>query len=188
MKYKCILKFTAGLCLAMFLAPLSSAGQEIGLQLYSLREQFKGDVEGTLKLIHEWGITAIEGGGTYGMSQQDFQALLDKYNLEVRSVGASYEDLNNVEAIIENARDFGAKSSFARWPQIVSIFTGSSSTISIVALALSILLYALPSTPDDDMAGIVRSAVICTPGVVNFSGRVCAVAGNYNNLGQRANH
>jgi sugar phosphate isomerase/epimerase len=108
-------KVAVGLYLAALLAPLSGSGQEIGLQLYSLREQFKGDVEGTLKLIHDWGITAIEGGGTYGMSEEDFKALLNKYDLHVRSVGTSYDDLNDVDGIIKNARDFGAKYVMCAW-------------------------------------------------------------------------
>ena len=108
-------KVAVGLYLAALLAPLSGSGQEIGLQLYSLREQFKGDVEGTLKLILDWGITAIEGGGTYGMSGEDFKALLNKYDLHVRSVGTSYDDLNDVEGIIKNARDFGAKYVMCAW-------------------------------------------------------------------------
>jgi len=40
--------------------------QEIGLELYSLREKFKTDVPGALATIKSWGIHEIEGGGTYG--------------------------------------------------------------------------------------------------------------------------
>ena len=46
--------------------------QEVGLQLYSLRNQFKMDVSNTLGLINEWGITKIEGGETYDMPLEDF--------------------------------------------------------------------------------------------------------------------
>jgi sugar phosphate isomerase/epimerase len=91
-------------------------GQEIGIQLYSLREQFKGDVEGSLKLISDWGITALEGGGTYGLSLEEFKGLLEKYDLKVTSVGASFEDLqNDVEGIIKNAKNFGANYVMCAW-------------------------------------------------------------------------
>ena len=91
-------------------------GQEIGIQLYSLREQFKGDVEGSLKLISDWGITALEGGGTYGLPLDEFKGLLDKYGLKVTSVGTSYEALqNDVDGIIENARNFGATYVMCAW-------------------------------------------------------------------------
>ena len=67
------------------------AAQEIGIQLYSLRNQFKKDVPGSLKTISDWGLTYLEGGGTYGLSFEEFDGLLDKYELDVVSVGASYE-------------------------------------------------------------------------------------------------
>jgi len=77
--------------IALFTLPLSA--QEVGLQLYSLRNQFKTDVPGTLRLINDWGITKIEGGGTYGLPMDEYQGLLKKNNLDVVSVGASFEDL-----------------------------------------------------------------------------------------------
>ena len=106
--------------LGMFVYPMvllnTANGQEIGLQLYSLRDQFKEDVEGSLKQISDWGITALEGGGTYNMSVDEFKKLLAKYNLKVTSVGASYEDLqNNTDGIIQNARSFGAKYVMCAW-------------------------------------------------------------------------
>ena len=52
--------------------------QEIGLQLYSLRKQFKKDVPGTLKMISDWGIRPVEGGDSYGMPIEEFKDLLKK--------------------------------------------------------------------------------------------------------------
>ncbi len=93
-----------------------SQAQEVGLQLYSLRNQFKQDVSNTLGLINEWGITKIEGGGTYGMPMEDFKALLSEYELEVVSIGTSFEDLeNNLDAVIKNAKDFNAKYVMCAW-------------------------------------------------------------------------
>jgi hypothetical protein len=52
-----------------FLALVSTAAaQEIGLQLYSLRNELKTDVPGTIAKVKEWGITELEGGSTYGMT------------------------------------------------------------------------------------------------------------------------
>jgi len=90
--------------------------QEVGIQLYSLRNQFKMDVANTLGLIHEWGITKIEGGGTYDMPLKDFKALLAKNELEMVSVGADFGDLeNNLEKVIKNAKDFGATYVMCAW-------------------------------------------------------------------------
>ncbi|MDO1511585.1 sugar phosphate isomerase/epimerase [Maribacter confluentis] len=90
--------------------------QEVGLQLYSLRNQFKVNVANTLGLINEWGITKIEGGGTYDMPLEEFKALLAENKLEMVSVGASFEDLeNNVGKVIKDAKDFGAKYVMCAW-------------------------------------------------------------------------
>lgn len=96
---------------------LAMNAQEVGLQLYSLRNQFETDVPGTLKIISDWGITKIEGGSTYGLSMEEFQGLLAKNKLAVVSVGASYDDLKNgnVDKVIENAKAFGAKYAMCAW-------------------------------------------------------------------------
>ena len=63
---------------------ISSLAQEIGIQLYSVRNQIPGNVEATLKQIKSWGITKLEGGSTYGMTQTDFNSLCKK-NWSLRS-------------------------------------------------------------------------------------------------------
>lgn len=102
------------LALGLFVSGLFA--QEVGLQLYSLRNQFKNDVPGTLDLIESWGITKLEGGETYGMSVKGFKKELQKRNLEVVSVGASFQDLDrNLKAVIKNAQDFGATYAMCAW-------------------------------------------------------------------------
>ncbi len=108
-------KFAIVIVIAAF--GMSSNAQEVGLQLYSLRNQFKTDVPGTLQLINSWGITNLEGGGTYGLEMDEFKGLLKKNNLNVVSVGAGYDDLKdgNIDKIIENAKTFGAKYVMCAW-------------------------------------------------------------------------
>lgn len=94
----------------------SVSAQEVGLQLYSLRNQFKTDIEGTLMTIQGWGITKIEGGDSYGMDQDEFITLLDKYGLQAASIGASYEELaKNPEAVSKKAKSYGAKYVMCAW-------------------------------------------------------------------------
>lgn len=93
-----------------------TAQEDVGIQLYSLREQFKTDVPGTLDLIQSWGITLLEGGGTYDMSVEEFKQALKERGLEIVSVGAGYEELqNDVDKVIQNARDFGARYVMCAW-------------------------------------------------------------------------
>jgi len=92
------------------LVTLSISAQEIGLQLYSLREQFKSDVPGTLALVNKMGIKEIEGGSTYGLEQTAFKNLLKKNKLKTISVGADFGELSgDLQPIIDNAKVFGAK-------------------------------------------------------------------------------
>ena len=108
---KKILAFTL---FTMMVMPMTA--QEVGLQLYSLRDQFKTDVTGSLDIIQSWGITALEGGGTYGMTMDEFQKELASRNLSVVSVGAGFEDLEkDPQKIIDNAKAFGAKYVMCAW-------------------------------------------------------------------------
>jgi sugar phosphate isomerase/epimerase len=104
------------LAAACSLSSATVVSQEVGLQLYSLRNQFKTDVTGTLDIIQSWGITKLEGGGTYGMSMEDFKKEIADRNLEVVSVGAGFEDLrDNVDKVIQNGKEFGAKYVMCAW-------------------------------------------------------------------------
>jgi sugar phosphate isomerase/epimerase len=95
---------------------VEAQNQEIGLQLYSLRNQFKTDVPGSLALIKSWGIREIEGGGTYGMSKEDFDKLLKENNLKLVSVGAGFKQLKeNPQAAVDNAKAAGAKYVMCAW-------------------------------------------------------------------------
>lgn len=90
--------------------------QEIGLQLYSLREQFKTDVPGTLALVSKMGIRQIEGGGTYGLALDEYKALLKKNKLQVIATGADFAQLSgDLQPVIDNAKAFGAKYVVTYW-------------------------------------------------------------------------
>ncbi|MDQ2657579.1 MAG: sugar phosphate isomerase/epimerase [Bacteroidota bacterium] len=92
------------------------AQTEIGLQLYSLRNQFKTEVPGTLDLVEKWGIREIEGGDTYGLPIDEFKRLLKENKLKMVSVGADYNQLkDNLQAAVDNAKAFGAKYVVCFW-------------------------------------------------------------------------
>ncbi|MCC5936070.1 MAG: sugar phosphate isomerase/epimerase [Lunatimonas sp.] len=95
---------------------LMVSAQEIALQLYSLRNQMKLDVERYHEIIDQWGIRYIEGGGTYGMSDEDYRSLLERNGLQMVSIGGSFEEMrDNPEAVIERAKEFGAKYIVTFW-------------------------------------------------------------------------
>jgi len=112
--------------LVMVLISASAWAQtDIGVQLYSFRNQFPKDIPGTFEKISKMGIRYLEGGGTYGMSMDDFKAMLKKNNLEVVSIGASFEELEkNPQAVVESAKAQGAKYVVCFWiPHYQNEFT-----------------------------------------------------------------
>jgi sugar phosphate isomerase/epimerase len=93
-----------------------SPGTGNGFQLYSLREQFKTDVLGTLAKIKNWNIREIEGVGTYGLSQDEFKMLLAQNNLKIVSTGADFNQLaTNPQTAVEAAKTSGAKYVVCYW-------------------------------------------------------------------------
>lgn len=100
----------------VFFGNIRVTAQEVGLQLYSLRNQFKEDIPGTLKLINDWGITVLEGGDSYGMPEEAFKGLLAKNNLKVVSIGAGFNDLANApEEVVKKAKSYGATYVMCAW-------------------------------------------------------------------------
>ncbi|WP_298486894.1 sugar phosphate isomerase/epimerase [uncultured Maribacter sp.] len=109
-------KYRTALILALGFGTIQSSAQDIGLQLWSLRNQFKTDIPGTLSTIKSWGITKIEGGDSYGMSFEEFNGLLKKNGLDMVSIGASFKELEDTpEKVLSNAKAYGAKYVMCAW-------------------------------------------------------------------------
>lgn len=116
MKIFSVTRYIVALAVGSFCSFSTVLSQEIGLQLYSLRNEFKKDVPATLSKIKEWNIREIEGGGTYGLPMDEYKKLLKQNNLEMVSVGAGFEELaNNPQAVVNNAKAFGAKYVMCAW-------------------------------------------------------------------------
>ncbi|MBN7817712.1 sugar phosphate isomerase/epimerase family protein [Algoriphagus pacificus] len=97
--------------------PISQTfAQEIALQLYSLRNEMKEDPVKYHQMISEWGIKNLEGGGTYGMSDFEYEKLLADNNLQFVGVGADYAQLTKtLQPIIDQAKKYGAKYVTCYW-------------------------------------------------------------------------
>ena len=90
--------------------------QEFGVQLYTFRNQLSKDVPGTLAKIKEMGIKEIEGGGTNGLSVEEYKKLLQQNGLKMISVGADFNQLaTNPQAAVDRANQFGAKYVTCTW-------------------------------------------------------------------------
>jgi sugar phosphate isomerase/epimerase len=98
------------------ISPLGISAQEIALQLYSLRNEMKVDPVKYHQMIGSWGISALEGGGNYGISDMDYQKLLKENNLRIVGVGADFNKLKTDPAgIIAEAKKYGAHFATCYW-------------------------------------------------------------------------
>jgi sugar phosphate isomerase/epimerase len=88
----------------------------VGLQLYSLRDQFKKDVPGTLDQVKAFGIKYVETAGTYGVAPEKFREMLDARGLKATSGHFPYEKCrDNPEDIAKEAKILGVEYVGCAW-------------------------------------------------------------------------
>lgn len=98
----------------------AGAGSElkghVGLQLYSLRDQFAKDVPGTLDRVKAFGIEYVELAGTYGLPPEEFRKLLDARGLKAVSAHFPYERFrDDVEGVAREAKTLGVEYAGCAW-------------------------------------------------------------------------
>lgn len=102
-------------------APLVARSQPevkgpVGLQLYSLRDQFKKDVPATLDQVRAFGITNVELAGTYGVAPEKFKEQLDARGLKAVSAHFSYEQCRDeIDEVARQAKVFGVEYAGCAW-------------------------------------------------------------------------
>ncbi len=88
----------------------------IGIQLYSVRNEMKTDLEGTLEKVKAMGFTYIETGAQSGKSAAEFKALLDKNRFQVVSFFADYNKLKtDFASVVADAKTMNAKYVIVAW-------------------------------------------------------------------------
>ena len=79
----------------------------LGLQLYSLRNQLKADVPGTLKQVRAWGIEEVESFGPYGAS---IAGALKDAGLRCSAIHVGYEQLaSDMAGVLKGADALGVR-------------------------------------------------------------------------------
>ncbi|AWB45135.1 sugar phosphate isomerase/epimerase [Paenibacillus sp. CAA11] len=68
---------------------------QVGLQLYTVREQLEQDFEGTLQRIAELGYQGVEFAGFYGRTAEQVQEILQKTGLKALGAHTPYARLKN---------------------------------------------------------------------------------------------
>ena len=88
----------------------------VGLQLYSLRDQFAKDVPGTLDEVKGFGIKYAELAGTYNVKPEDFKAQLEQRGIKAISGHFGYEQYrDNAEAVASEAKALGLQYAGCAW-------------------------------------------------------------------------
>lgn len=88
----------------------------VGLQLYSLRDQFKTNVSGTLDLVQRWGVRHAELAGTYGMSNQEFTKALANRGIKPIAGHFGYEKYrDDLASVVKDATELGLKYAGCAW-------------------------------------------------------------------------
>ena len=106
----CAVAFTAVSTLA------ASFKEDVGLQLYSLRDQFNKDVPGTLPKVKAFGIKKVELAGTYNLAPEKLVALLKLNGLDPVSGHFPYDRYEKEpEAVAAEASALGLKYAGCAW-------------------------------------------------------------------------
>lgn len=88
----------------------------IGLQLYSLRDQFAKDVPSTLTKVQEFGFSHVELAGTYGNPPEKFKRMLAQRGLKPVAGHFPYEKYrDDVEGIAREAKAIGLEYVGCAW-------------------------------------------------------------------------
>jgi len=113
------MKFTfVLLCVALTLfSPVETIPRKaVGLQLYSLRDQFKKDVGQTLDQVRAFGITNVELAGTYGVAPETFKEQLEARGLKAISGHFPYEQCrDDIEGVAREAKLLGLEYAGCAW-------------------------------------------------------------------------
>ncbi len=127
---------------AAFAHPLSSRisaaplphprGGRLGLELYSVRNELKKDLGGTLKLVRSWGFEEVELAGFPPMSAQDTARALRSAGLHAISQFVDYERLrDDLAGVIRDARTLGLETVICGWIPHESVLTRQDADAAI---------------------------------------------------------
>jgi sugar phosphate isomerase/epimerase len=101
---------------SLAVAQAGSFKSDPGLQLYSLRDDFKKDVPGTLKKVQSFGIRLVELAGTYELPPAKFKEMLTTHGLQPVSSHFAYERFrDDPEGVAREAKTLGVQYAGCAW-------------------------------------------------------------------------
>ena len=113
------LRITAIITMAISFSASAAAvdfREHIGLQLYSLKDEFAKDPHAALDLVKSYGIVEVETAGTAGMTPEAYLAEIKKRGLQAKSAHVQFQAMTeNVDAVIAELKALGVDTAFCPW-------------------------------------------------------------------------
>jgi sugar phosphate isomerase/epimerase len=102
---------------AFFEGPLPHPpGGRLGLELYSVRNELKKDLAGTLKMVRGWGFEQVELAGFPAMKSEDAAQALKAADLHAVSLFVDWDRLrDDFAAVVRDARTFDLEYLICGW-------------------------------------------------------------------------
>ena len=88
----------------------------IGVQLYTVRDLMKDDFDGTVAKVAQVGYKEVEFAGYFGRTGKQVRAVLDKNGLKAPSTHVQYDELDDkFPAVIETSKEIGLEYIICPW-------------------------------------------------------------------------
>jgi sugar phosphate isomerase/epimerase len=90
--------------------------EKVGLQLYTVRDLMKTDLDGTIAKVAQIGYKEVEFAGYFGRTGQQVRAVCDKNGLAAVSTHVQYDELDDkFPSVIETSKTIGLKYIVCPW-------------------------------------------------------------------------
>jgi sugar phosphate isomerase/epimerase len=158
-------------------------GERIGVQLYSVRNQLKADVRGTLAAVARMGFRDVEVYKTWGLTPAEFRAELDKNGLRARSLMVGFDAVEkDIATVIADARILGAGFVTVAWiphqgdtytaednERAIAVFTGAGTALRDAGIRFAYHCHGYEFHPGGIGERLFDQMIQRTPpGVVDF--------------------
>jgi sugar phosphate isomerase/epimerase len=94
-------------CHGAFRTARAARIDKVGLQLYTVRDKMKEDVEGTLAHVAQIGYKEVEFAGYFGHPPEHIRSFLEKNGLSAPSTHVAYENDDQWKAALATAKTIG---------------------------------------------------------------------------------
>jgi sugar phosphate isomerase/epimerase len=123
--------------------PLHVPKDKISIQLYTLRNLFEADLEGTMSALADIGYRKVEVAGTHGRSAAEFRRILDRNHLHATSSHVGIDGIDLDQAIAD-ARTLGNRRVVHPYSHFATIAEWESFAVRLAAAGQALRRAGVP--------------------------------------------